>query len=57
MKPYLFSAIFFWLLGFSPATFQHQSQGDQLAKEAWNAYEQAILSAVGSEQLRSSTSR
>ncbi len=40
MKPYLFSALFFWLLGFSPAIFQHQSQGDQLAQEAWNAYEQ-----------------
>jgi hypothetical protein len=50
MKPYLFSALFFWLLGFSPAIFQHQSQGDQLAKEAWNAYEQGYNSQLSAQE-------
>ncbi|GEM_PF-5488934 len=50
MKPYLFSALFFWLLGFSPATFQHQSQGDQLAKEAWNAYQQGYNPQLSAQE-------
>ncbi len=50
MKPYLFSALFFWLLGFSPAIFQHQSQGDQLAQEAWNAYEQGYNPRLSAQE-------
>ncbi len=50
MKPYLFSALFFWLLGFSPAIFQHQSQGDQLAQEAWNAYEQGYNPELSAQE-------